>query len=61
MRFRFERYLKNYLPYLEQVGKLDESLISPVEEAVRYVANRPGETESVVEQAIMAIKQRGIP
>lgn len=61
MRFRFERYLKNYLPYLEQVGKLDESLISLVEEAIHCVAKSPGEAELVVEQAIMAIKQRGIP
>jgi hypothetical protein len=61
MRFRFERYLKNYLPYLEQIGKLDESLISLVEEAIHCAAERPGEAESVVEQAIMDIKQRGIP
>jgi hypothetical protein len=61
MRFRFERCLKNYLSYLEQVGKLDESLISLVEEAIRCLEKSPGEAEPVVEQAIMAIKQRGIP
>lgn len=61
LKFRFERYLKNYLPYLEQVGKLDASLISLVEEAARCAAKSPDEAEPVVEQAIMAIKQRGIP
>jgi len=61
LRFRFERYMKNYLPYLEQVGKLDASLLSLVEEAIRCLEKSPGEAEPVVEQAILAIKQRGIP
>lgn len=61
LRFRFERYLKNYLSYIEQVGKLDESLISLVEEASRCMSKRTGGAEPVVEKAITAIKQRGIP
>jgi hypothetical protein len=59
LKFRFERYLKNYLPYLEQVGKLDESLISLLEEAASCAAKSPGEASGV--EHIMAIKQRGIP
>ena len=61
MRFRFERYLKYYLPYLEQVGKLDDSLLRLVEEARSRMAKRPDEAGLIVEKAILAIKQRGIP
>lgn len=59
--FRFERYLRYYLPYLEQMGRFDYELHELLEEATSCLENNQPEAERTVEEAILAIKQRGIP
>jgi hypothetical protein len=59
--FRLERYLRYYLPYLRERGKLDYQLFQLIREAVESLETYSPDAEKKVEQAILAIKERGIP
>lgn len=61
MEFRFRRYLSYYLPWVEKRGNLDESLLKLVEEAEAGLRENPEHAGLIVEKAILAIKQKGIP
>jgi biotin synthase-like enzyme len=59
--FRLERYLRYYLPYIRERGKLDYQLFQLIREAVESLETYSPDAEKKVEQAILAIKERGIP
>lgn len=59
--FRLERYLRYYLPYIRDRGQLDYQLLQLIKEAAESLEKCSSEAEERVEQAISAIKQRGIP
>ena len=59
--FRLERYLGYYLPYIREKGGLDYQLCQLIKEAVESLETDSSEAERKIEQAILAIKQRGIP
>ncbi len=61
LRFRFNRYLMYYLPYIEQRGKSDYGLMELIEKASDSLERDTPEAGIMVERAIQAIKQRGIP
>ncbi len=59
--FRFQRYLRYYLPYIRERGRLDYQALQLVREAAESLEKCSSESEQKVEQAILAIKQKGIP
>jgi len=61
LNFRFQRYLRYYLPYVTEEGKRGYALLRLVREAAESLERCSSESEQKVEQAILAIKQRGIP
>ncbi len=61
LKFRLDRYLNNYLPYIQAKGKFDYDLIERIEEATGSLESHAPGAEKMVEETILAIKQRGIP
>lgn len=59
--FRLERYLSYYLPYIRESGEMDYQLLQLIEEAAESLEKSSSEAEEEIEQAILVIKQRGIP
>ncbi len=60
--FRLNRYLnEGYLYYVGQRGKFDSELRKLIEEAVGSLNKESPDVQTKVEQAILAIKERGIP
>jgi len=59
--FKLERYIRYYLPYIRERGKVDYQLLQLIKEAAVNLAKCSSEAERKVEQVILAIKQRGIP
>jgi radical SAM superfamily enzyme YgiQ (UPF0313 family) len=61
-RFRFHRYLYHgYVDYLERIGRCDASLHRLIEETKKSLERKDPEAIGKVEQAIFAIKSKGIP
>jgi len=48
LNFRLDRYLRYYLPYIRQMGKLDYQLLQRIEEAVESLENYSPKTEPKV-------------
>jgi histone acetyltransferase (RNA polymerase elongator complex component) len=61
LNFRFQRYLRYYLPYVTEEGKRGYQLLRLVREAAESLERYSFESDQKVERAILAIKQRGIP
>ena len=61
LRFRLNRYLMYYLPYVEEKSKSGCDLRELLEEATDCLERYTPEAEAIVEEVILAIKQRGIP
>jgi hypothetical protein len=61
LSFRFRRYLAYYVPYISDRGILDNQLLQLLEKAKESLGKYSYESEQKIEQAILAIKQRGIP
>jgi hypothetical protein len=61
LNFRFQRYVRYYLPYVTEEGKGGYVLLRLVREAAESLERCSSESEQKVEQAILAIKQRDIP
>ena len=49
------------MPYIRERGRLDYQALQLVREAEESLEKRSSESEQKVEQAILAIKQKGIP
>lgn len=59
--FKLQRYLQYYVPYVREKNKLDHQLLQLIEEATESLDKCSPESEQKIEQAILAIKQKGIP
>ncbi|MFH1486117.1 MAG: hypothetical protein ABIH46_08605 [Chloroflexota bacterium] len=60
-RFRFLRYSRHYLPYLIERGRSDFELEDQFEDAYDSLQRGSADAERKVEEAILAMKSRGIP
>ncbi len=61
LRFRLERYLTYYLPFVEAQGKLDHQLQQQIKEAVERLKHESSDAEEKVDQATSTIKGKCIP
>ncbi len=62
LRFRFNKYLYDgYLGFVEVWGKFDSQLCELIEEAELSLDEESPDAELKTEQAIFAIKSKGIP
>jgi hypothetical protein len=62
LRFRLNRYLYHgYLDYIKELGKFDSQLSQLIEEAKESLEKESPNAEAKTEQAILAIKSKGIP
>lgn len=61
LNFRFQRYLRYYLPYIKERGKADYQLLQAIRKAKESLEKSPSEAEQKVEEVILSIKQKGIP
>ena len=61
LRFQLNQYSGPYCDYLSRRGKLDWQLHQLIKEARESTKKKSSDSEAKVEQAILAIKERGIP
>ncbi len=62
LQFRLNRYLNDgYLDYIEAVGKLDSQLVQLIKKASESLNKESPDAQAKVDQAILAIKEKGVP
>jgi hypothetical protein len=62
LRFRFNRYLYDgYLDFIKEWGKFDSQLLQLIRETAASLEKESPDAEAKTEQAIFAIKAKGIP
>ena len=62
LKFRLNRYLYGgYLEFVEEWGKLDSGLSQLLQEAIASLGKESPDAETKTEQAIFAIKSKGVP
>ncbi len=62
LRFRLNRYLSDgYLDFVKRWGKFDSQLSQLIEEVKEGLEKESPDAETKTEQAIFAIKSKGIP
>ena len=59
--FRLERYLRFYLPFVEEQGRLDHQLEQQIEEALEGLKKESSDVEAKVDRAISTMKGKCIP